>query len=640
MPLSPSNQFLLVFGIIMTSISSVFAQDPTTYFDAMDTAAYTVWLQDTTTYEKSIYIPSAEAGLGAAIHWSIDDTNITLAVAVKATGWVGFGIAEAGGMLGADIALYTAETDEVVDTYVLDQLAFPLADECQSWTLINSINDGGFIIFEATRLLDTQDTQDRPIIDDTSTIILPTRVIAAWGDDVNPGYHGTNNRVRGSIRFYGPAAGEELAFFEQQMADEAEGSFELRATDYEIPAVETTYASFCFTESELIAMGVPTDTPLHSIGVEPFVDADAIRYVHHFILFAAETDYSGSDCDEDFPGFEQAFIWAPGDLPVVFPSNVGGPLGAGGFRSFQLEIHYNNPDGDMGVLDSSGIKMYWTSNKRPLDLGILQTGDPQVELEGRPVSASGGLSQHSFDCEGGCSALFLDEPITVLREHLHMHASGASIKNEQIRNGQVVRQGTVEYWDFDQQGNMGVVQAPFEIEPGDAFRTTCNFQPSNGEVFGLGSAEEMCIAFLYYYPRKMAATPFGFDFPYSCGIGFGDLIPGCEADWVERDLSVLDATAVPQSLFRSFGTAPETCQVVAVETLAPTPATTESTPAPTPAATTETSPAPTPPPTQTETTPAPTFAETPEATMVPTSSAATISMCIFILFTTLAVICF
>jgi hypothetical protein len=64
-------------------------------------------------------------------------------------------------MRGADIIMYSAETDKLVDSYVLDDLVTPMSDDCQSWTLVNSIAQDGFIIFEATRALNTGDSQDR-----------------------------------------------------------------------------------------------------------------------------------------------------------------------------------------------------------------------------------------------------------------------------------------------------------------------------------------------------------------------------------------------------------------------------------------------------------------------------------------------
>lgn len=70
------------------------AQDPVTYFGGIDNTAYLEWLEGVT-YSRSEFLPSpAGNSTGAALHWTIQDDQIFLAVAAKATAWVGFGIAE------------------------------------------------------------------------------------------------------------------------------------------------------------------------------------------------------------------------------------------------------------------------------------------------------------------------------------------------------------------------------------------------------------------------------------------------------------------------------------------------------------------------------------------------------------------
>jgi Copper type II ascorbate-dependent monooxygenase, C-terminal domain len=143
--------------------------------------------------------------------------------------------------------------------------------------------------------------------------------------------------------------------------------------------------------------------------------------------------------------------------------------------------------------------------------------------------------------------------VTVIREHLHMHVVGASMSNSQIRDGQVIHQGIVEYWDFSQQGNIVVQQPSFEIQPGDAFRTVCNYNVKHNETWGVGSDNEMCMAFLYYYPRHVVPSDYG-DLPLMCGPGLEDLLPDCVATH--------EATpdfAEARQLGRVFGTESNTC---------------------------------------------------------------------------------
>jgi DOMON domain/Copper type II ascorbate-dependent monooxygenase, C-terminal domain/Copper type II ascorbate-dependent monooxygenase, N-terminal domain len=537
---------LLLFQVSLTLVS---AKDPPTYFGGSDNEGYISWLGGTS-YERSSFIESTQVeGSGVAVHWTVEGDTIKLAVAAKATGWVGFGIGESGSMLGADIVLFSAESNTLVDSYVLDQAVTPLQDECQSWTLVDSTIDGGFIIFEASRLLNTGDNQDRVLSDDSDVLVPSARVLAAWGDSPQPSFHGDNN-ARSSIRFFGGASTlNEIETFSLAMESEAEGNFTMMAENYVIPTNRTTYKNFCFTRDDLLALGVDLDQDLHTIGIDALIDSRTRKYVHHFVLAASALPWNSSwPCDE-YPTAETAYVWAPGDLPLNLPSNIGSPLGMNGFQSFQLEIHYDNPDGVANVMDSSGIRMFYTSKKREFDMGVFSTGDPQTGLFGDLVSPSQGLVQHTFDCPSSCSANYTSEPLTVIREHLHMHAVGVSMVNAQIRDNEVIRQGQVEYWDFMQQGNLAVVQPSFTIQPGDAFRTVCNYNSNNNETWGLASNEEMCMAFLYYYPRVVIQTENFGDMPLICGMGFGEMLPGCEAPHIATP----DFTKARQ-LGRVFGT--------------------------------------------------------------------------------------
>jgi len=53
-----------------------------------------------------------------------------------------------------------------------------------------------------TRKLKVTDAQDRPISQDGALPWKPTPIIGAWGDDKEISYHGTDNRVKGTVRFY------------------------------------------------------------------------------------------------------------------------------------------------------------------------------------------------------------------------------------------------------------------------------------------------------------------------------------------------------------------------------------------------------------------------------------------------------
>jgi Copper type II ascorbate-dependent monooxygenase, C-terminal domain/Copper type II ascorbate-dependent monooxygenase, N-terminal domain len=244
------------------------------------------------------------------------------------------------------------------------------------------------------------------------------------------------------------------------------------------------------------------------------------------------------------------FVWAPGDVPFELPSDLGFPLGPGdfGLRSFKLQIHYNNPELLENIIDNSGVRIYYAKTPRPIQAGIFEVGDPNVGLMDEPVGT--GLIEHTFECGGGCSALALPSTgVTVIRSYLHMHKTGIEASNELIRDGAVVNTASVEFFDFAQQGNHVVQADSFKVLPGDAFRLRCHYRsPSDGTStnFGMGSSDEMCVAFLLYYPRQIVEE---LQFPWFCAYQFDE---PCSVEHSSRKLGDVE------ELGRDFGSPMQT----------------------------------------------------------------------------------
>lgn len=318
------------------------------------------------------------------------------------------------------------------------------------------------------------------------------------------------------------------------MSEQAEGYFDVRANNHTIKAEDTEYAYFCFSRSNITDQGMPPDWEnLLAIGFEPIIDPNSARHVHHFIVYGSSEPFDNEACDfRQF--YTMAYGWAPGEPSFAMPPEAGAPLGApDGFQSFMMEIHYDNPEELGGVVDNSGIRFYYTSQPREHKAGVLMLGDPLVTLGGEPVGE--GIMEHSFACPGECSAFALGgtEPVTVVREYLHMHQSGVAMRNEQFRDGQLIRTGHADFFNFDQQGSQVVEQEPFQVLPGDAFRTVCQYNATNGELFGLSSQEEMCIAFLFYYPIRLVGG-----FPWICAHDIP--FPACSEAYESRQLEQVE----------------------------------------------------------------------------------------------------
>jgi DOMON domain len=149
-----------VAAFATTTVRAVELRNPRTFFsgDAVDIQDYLDWV-NTVNYRGMYYLPSdMDPADGAAIHWNIDEELgiLELAVAVRATGWLGFGISENGGMLGSDMLIFeTLDPTIVKDAHVKDY-RYPETDSCQSWELISASTDTEFLIVEVRRKLDTE----------------------------------------------------------------------------------------------------------------------------------------------------------------------------------------------------------------------------------------------------------------------------------------------------------------------------------------------------------------------------------------------------------------------------------------------------------------------------------------------------
>ena len=263
------------------------------------------------------------------------------------------------------------------------------------------------------------------------------------------------------------------------------------------------------------------------------------------------------------------YAWAPGDKGFALPDDVGFPfLNGENNQAIHMQIHYNNPRLIPGMKDSSGLRLYYSNTERTHRAGMLETGDPHMALFGEEISD--GLTKYSFTCPGACSSSMLaagkrriganEETITILAEGLHMHASGVRMTNELIRDGKVVHESVADVFDFDEQGAFYDSQDPYEVLPGDSFRTTCYYK--DGKKFGLSSSEEMCMAFLLYYPAK--ETSFGQ--PWQClHQPWDDFGTGCATELESTELNSV------RELGRIFGEPSTQCDAEPLDTSADTP---------------------------------------------------------------------
>ena len=480
--------------------------------------------------------------------------TIHVAAVAESNGYVAFGLAESGGMPGADMVAYSHKGGKLVDYHATDYAA-PIEDSCNDWTLVgHTMTDDGLMIWEGVQNLVMGDNQDHDIVDDSAPTIPQTRIIGAWGNSDTDGaltYHSPQNRVKFEVRLSGNNAGLSTAGFYESMAAEAEGSFFVGSSEYALnnenggQPVATEYTRVCVLLKDLV------DDPLveaHIIGFKPVIDK--IPNLHHLVLHASENREAcglGS-------GLEDVTIeaWAAGQGPHELPKEAGFPMGGdNGYHSFEIGIHYDNAAMIEGIIDSSGLKVHYTTKKRTLDAGVFQVGDPYVQLDGNPVGE--GITKHVFSCPSECSS-FEDEveDVTIFGQSLHMHTTGTRMIQETLRDGEVMHSSSVDYYDFNQMGMFNEQLAPFQLKRGDAFRTACMYGAKESTVFGLGSEDEMCITFFHYYPKQSTMVDCIYLGDAAWGLQYHPCLVG---EYTKTELNG------EEEVGRFFGTVPDQCSL-------------------------------------------------------------------------------
>jgi hypothetical protein len=510
---------------------------------------YVTWEKTNgTNYDHSIYVG---VGNEVVVHWKISNGKIYLAAGVEASGWLALGISESGGMPGSDIFLFESATGKLTDHYA-QAYAKPTLDDCQNWNLTSSLKTSGFVLFEAFRDLDTGDTQDRAIKDDSNLGSAPHKLIAAWGDQEQMGYH-ANNRAKSEIRFFPSNSSWNKA------NDDIHEVY-LQVKNYKIPEDETTYEDFFFSLNEIDPNGVLSGgASVHLINTAYIPDDESFSKVHHILLYGYTEEIPTQSS-----GLHLFTIWAAGSFEFFTPENVGILFGKNGIKSILMQVHYNNPNGISNVFDNSKFKLKFTTKLREHNGSFFQVGDPTVKLAGKGVGP--GWSNWKFDCPGSCTMKHFPDKVTVAKTVLHMHQAGKKIISEHKREGKVLNQATVDYFDFNQVGALSIVHKPFQLKKGDSFTVNCYYHDnSNLKKFGLGSSDEMCISYYFYYPSVEING-----FYQGCGLGYL-FDTQCKVDYTSNTFSS------ESDIGRIFGRPPNVCISDLPEEKSPTKSPTQST---------------------------------------------------------------
>lgn len=268
------------------------------------------------------------------------------------------------------------------------------------------------------------------------------------------------------------------------------GRFEVRFDNYTLPAQETTYACVGATMSG--------DQLRHVVAFEPLVDNAAV--VHHMMLHTVGPDTDPlAVCYGNPDGLWTQWGWGAGGGTLELPPEAGFLFGESGPQRFVLVIHYNNPLATQGIVDSSGVALHYTLDLRPQNAGVLAIG----HINGINIPPGEQAWEVVSRCSAATTQVFLAEPVNIFASWLHAHRLGVRLWSDQYRDGLLIdRLGTADPYYFESQ-KLEALDA--ELRPGDDVWTHCVYDSTGRTeptVGGESSADEMCLNYMFYYPRQ------------------------------------------------------------------------------------------------------------------------------------------
>ncbi|EDO44959.1 predicted protein, partial [Nematostella vectensis] len=442
------------------------------------------------------------------LYWNVnhDESSVKFALRVQATGWVGFGIsAGTGNMVGSDVVMGWVKDGKgyLQDRYA-DSKSLPSLDSSQDWHLLESSEENGFTTLSFHRKFYTCDTKDNKIEDGS------VRVVYSYHDTKDPDisddstflYHsarGSRTLILLNVHKKKPQLPAQLSHFDLRH-------------NLTIPSRLTSYMCKPFEFPQPASKH-------HIVKYMPLINSKNLGRVHHMLVYGCHSSFPRSnlshvgECtDKNMPpaiqrcsGAAPIAAWAIGGEDFYYPEHVGLAFGDGhGPRYVVLEIHYDNPQNDLGVYDDSGIRFFFTNKTRQFDAGILWAGWAPISAMVIPPRQEEWTSIGY--CPSNCTRLssLPDKGINIFAGMEHTHLQGIKVWTRHVRDGkelpEIIRE---EHYDFNYQ-EFQVLRNEVHVKPGDDIIQMCKYQTKNKNypvVGGLGTTEEMCMSFLLYYPQ-------------------------------------------------------------------------------------------------------------------------------------------
>jgi hypothetical protein len=446
-------------------------------------------------------------------NWSIDETDLTIKVDldVKTTGWVGFGLSKEGQMSNSDTVMCYYSTSQskavCVDGWA-DSRNAPPSDESLGGVdnlseVSGSVADGTTKI-SFTRKLDTGDSKDLAIEKGKEM-----NVIFSYREDGSP------ETEEGKFLQHSDYSSKKIVLYGEDSTSDSSietnnedtWAMEIKYDSYEVPADMTTYTCKFYDLNTLVSKQTNKEDNVtyHAIRIEPIVENENL--VHHMILYGCNTDQVELPSDyfscPSMPIGCDIFSWAwtPGTATLNLPEEAGIVWGTYDTSRILLQIHYNNEENIEDVRDSSGAKIYYTTQLRKYDSGVMILGKPHKTFG---IPAGKAAYEIQGECRSSCTTKLTDS-IKVFAYMFHGHELMRKISTSfEKPDGTADFTWTENNYSFAHQ-TIYILDEPVELNKGFKATTICTYNTeSKTEVTKSGETtdEEMCYNFVQYYPRE------------------------------------------------------------------------------------------------------------------------------------------
>jgi dopamine beta-monooxygenase len=288
---------------------------------------------------------------------------------------------------------------------------------------------------------------------------------------------------------------------------EEQRSVSFRVNNYTIPEARTTYQWFAFNFPD------DSDDLFHAVYARALLDK--AKFLHHFIINGCSNKFDdalhGAPISSGAAAGCSIVVgsWARGAEIISVPTWVGLPIGKrAGLVALTLQIHYDNPDGEAGIVDTSGVDMYYTPTLRAETLSTFRA----TWLGANPLIVVPPGKQRWFVTRT-CKVSVQDSAkkvaeLNVLGVYYHAHTLGREMYAEVLKKGSDMWQDVSfePKWHFDDQYTRNTEAWNLTFETGDILQTTC-VMDSRGETkpmaFGRETTDEMCFAVFHGWPGNL-----------------------------------------------------------------------------------------------------------------------------------------